>query len=41
MTALVVDNVGLLATNTASLLTTQSGTAYRYLSATAQINVPF
>ena len=33
-------NVGLLATNTSSFLTTQSG-AYRYLSATAQINIPF
>lgn len=33
-------NVGLLATNTSSFLTTQSG-AYRYLSATAQVNVPF
>lgn len=32
-------NFGLLATNTASLLTSQSG-AYRYLSATAQLNVP-
>lgn len=33
-------NVGLLATNTSSFLTTQSG-AYRYLSATAQVNIPF
>jgi len=33
-------NVGVLATNSSSFLTTQSG-AYRYLSATAQINVPF
>ena len=33
-------NVGVLGTNTSSFLTTQSG-AYRYLSATAQINVPF
>ena len=33
-------SVGLLATNTSSLLTTQSG-AYRYLSATAQIQIPF
>ncbi|MCU0966452.1 MAG: hypothetical protein MUF08_15725 [Burkholderiaceae bacterium] len=32
-------NVGLLATNTASLLTSQSG-AYRYLSATAQLSFP-
>ncbi len=32
-------SVGLLATNTASLLTSQSG-AYRYLSATAQLNIP-
>jgi hypothetical protein len=33
-------NVGLLATNTSSFLTTQSG-AYRYLSATARIDFPF
>ena len=33
-------NVGVLATNTSSFLTTQSG-AYRYLSATAQISIPF
>jgi hypothetical protein len=33
-------NVGLLGTNTASLLTSQSG-AYRYFSATAQVQVPF
>ena len=33
-------NLGLLATNTSSLLTTQSG-AYRYLSATARIDIPF
>lgn len=33
-------SVGLLATNTSSFLTTQSG-AYRYLSATAQVSVPF
>jgi hypothetical protein len=33
-------NVGLLATNTSSFLTTQSG-AYRYLSAAAQISIPF
>lgn len=33
-------NVGLLATNTSSFLTTQSG-AYRYLSATAQVHIPF
>lgn len=33
-------SIGLLATNTSSLFTTQSG-AYRYLSATAQINIPF
>ena len=32
-------SVGLLATNTASLLTSQSG-AYRYLSATAQLSFP-
>ncbi len=32
-------NVGLLATNTSSLLTSQSG-AYRYLSATAQLIFP-
>jgi hypothetical protein len=32
-------NVGLLATNTASLLTSQSG-AYRYLSAAAQLSFP-
>lgn len=33
-------SVGVLATNTSSFLTTQSG-AYRYLSATAQIYIPF
>ncbi|MGL6111888.1 MAG: hypothetical protein ACRC2B_17490 [Rubrivivax sp.] len=33
-------NIGLLATNTASLLTSQSG-AYRYVSATAQVQIPF
>jgi hypothetical protein len=33
-------SVGVLATNTASLLTSQSG-AYRYLSATAQLSLPF
>jgi hypothetical protein len=33
-------SVGLLATNTASLLTSLSG-AYRYLSATAQLSLPF
>lgn len=33
-------NLGLLATNTSSFLTTQSG-AYRYLSASAQIHIPF
>lgn len=33
-------NVGVLGTNTSSFLTTQSG-AYRYLSATAQISIPF
>ena len=33
-------SVGLLATNTANLFTTQTG-AYRYLSATAQVAVPF
>jgi hypothetical protein len=33
-------SVGVLATNTSSFLTTQSG-AYRYLSATAQVSVPF
>ena len=33
-------NVGLLATNSSSFLTTQSG-AYRYLSLVAQVNVPF
>jgi hypothetical protein len=32
-------NIGLLATNTASLFTSQSG-AYQYLSATAQLNIP-
>lgn len=32
-------NIGLLATNTASLLTSQTG-AYRYLSATAQLIIP-
>jgi hypothetical protein len=33
-------NVGLLATNTASLLTAQSG-AYRYVSLVAQMQIPF
>lgn len=33
-------SIGLLATNTSSLLTTQSG-AYRYVSAVAQIQLPF
>lgn len=33
-------NMGLVATNTASLLTTQSG-AYTYLSLVGQVNVPF
>jgi hypothetical protein len=32
-------SIGLLATNTASLFTSQSG-AYRYLSATAQVSIP-
>lgn len=33
-------SLGVLATNTASLLTTQSGT-YRYLSATGRVDIPF
>jgi hypothetical protein len=33
-------NVGLLATNSSSFLTTESG-AYRYLSATARVDMPF
>jgi hypothetical protein len=33
-------NIGLLATNTASLFTSQSG-AYRFLSLTGQLNIPF
>ena len=33
-------NIGLLATNSSSFLTTESG-AYRYLSATARIDIPF
>jgi hypothetical protein len=37
--ALIRWSIGLLATNTASLLTSQSG-AYQYLSATAQLNFP-
>jgi hypothetical protein len=33
-------NIGLLATNTASLFTSQSG-AYRFLSLTGQLHIPF